>query len=113
MACKSFYHVRYHSSTLRNDGQMFTSMGRPDKTIILRMRGLQPKAPDADFKFPVTATMAYCFPKVRMDGHNLFHQMAESDQNKRMVPYKRKMALSFGRLHIPFSMPLLKVQSSD
>ncbi len=52
-------------------------------------------------------------PKVRMDGHNLFHQMAESDQNKRMVPYKRKMALSFGRLHIPSSMPLLKVQSSD
>ncbi len=57
----------------------------------------------ADFKFQEQLQWLIAFPKVRMDGHNLFHQMAESDQNKTMVPYRkgRRLSLSAGCIYHP------------
>lgn len=52
---------------------MFTSMGRPDKAIILRMRVPATKRHLMQTSnFLEQLQWAYCFPKVRMDGHNLY-----------------------------------------
>jgi len=63
--------------------------GKARQSYSQNERGLQPKGTWLQTSNSRNSYNGlFAFPKVRMDGHNLFHQMAESDQNKRMVPYK-------------------------
>jgi hypothetical protein len=113
MACKSFYHVRYHSSTLRNDGQMFTSMGRPDKAILRMREACNQKAPDCRLQIPGTATMAYLpSPRSGWMATIYFIRWLKVTRTRGWYLTKRTKALSFGRLHIPSSMPLLILRLS-
>lgn len=113
--------------------------GKARQSYSQNERGLQPKGTWLQTSNSRNSYNGlFAFPKVRMDGHNLFHQMAESDQNKRMVPYKEDEGSLFRQaaytiLHAaaypqteqewfyavatgcaaPSTMLLLKAQSSD